>query len=336
MRRRPDLLDIVEKAYVMDGTDAEWFDGLAESVHANLPFRSVGVVVNGYDISNPERPTFSELHCASPEIDRLQRSWLELIELFETDPERTRASYGALDEGLGLEIPVPGGERLAAVFRRLKIGDVYGINGRNPSGQGCFVGVVLSPRFAPISPGMRQTCARIARHVAAGYRLRRRLAVAESRASIDHADAVIALDGSIEHATGDARAKDAREALRRSAVAVAAARGRRRLEDPARAIATWRALVDARWSLVDHFEYGGSRYLVAHRNDCQPPPLALLTERERQVVALAAMGHANKAIAYDLGIATSTVGVLMSRALRRLGLRSRRGLRELALVKRPG
>ncbi len=315
----------------MEGSDAEWFDRLAESVQANLPFRSIGVVVNGYDISNPERPVFSEFHCASPEFERLQQSWSELIEVFETDPERTRASYGGLDEGLGLEIPVPGGERLAAVFRRLKMGDVYGINGRNPSGQGCFIGVVLPPRFAPISPAMRHTCARIARHVAAGYRLRRRLATAESGAVVDRADAVISVDGAIEHATGDARTKDAREALRRSVVTVAAARGKKRLDDPDKALATWKALVDARWSLVDHFERGGSQYLVAHRNECQPAPLALLTERERQVVALAAMGHANKSIAYDLGIATSTVGVLLSRALKRLGLRSRRQLQGLAL-----
>lgn len=327
MRRRSDLLEIIERAYVMEGTDAEWFDGLAHSVHANLPFRSLGVVVNGYDISNPERPVFSEFHCAAPRLERLQESWLTLIEFFETDPARTRASYGALDEGLGLDIPVPGGERLAEVFRRIGMGDVYGINGRNPSGRGCFIGVCMPPRFAPIGDATRRTFARIARHVAAGYRLRQRLAQAE--ATIERADAIVAVDGTIEHAVGHARSKDAREALRRSVVAVSAARGKKRLDDPEKAVATWRALVDARWSLVDHFERGGSHYLVAHRNDCQPAPLALLTERERQIVALAAMGHANKAIAYDLGIATSTVGVLLSRALRRLGLRSRRELRSV-------
>lgn len=331
MRRRGDLLDIIEKAYVMEGSDAEWFDRLAESVQSNLPFRSIGVVVNGYDVSTPERPIFSEFHCAAPDADRLQRSWNELIAFFETDPERTRASYGALDEGLGLEIPVAGSERLAAVFRRLGMGDVYGVNGRNPSGQGCFIGVVLPPRFAAITPGVRRMFARIARHVAAAYRLRRRLAAAEAGAHVERADAILSLDGAVEHATGAARTKDAREALRRSVVAVVAARRRTRLDDPEKAVATWKALVDARWSLVDHFERGGSRYMVAHRNDCQPAPFALLTERERQVVALAAMGHSNKVIAYDLGIATSTVGVLMSRALRRLGLRSRRQLRELAL-----
>ncbi len=328
MGGRRDLLEIVEKAYVLEGSDAAWFDGIAETVHANLPFRALGVFVNGYDISDPERPTFTEFHYAG--VEWLADSWTELARYFETDPERTRASYGSLDEGLGLEIPVPGGERLASAFRRLKIGDVYGVNGRNPSGQGCFVGIALPPRFGPIGPGMRRTFARIARHLAAAHRLRQRLAGLDATADpVAQADAVITANGKIERAVGAARSEEAREALRRSAVTLAAVRGRQRVDDPEKAVATWKALVDARWSLVDHFERGGSKYLVAHRNDCQPAPLALLTERERQVVALAAMGHANKSIAYDLGIATSTVGVLLSRALRRLGLRSRRELRRL-------
>lgn len=330
MGRRRDLLEIIEKAYVLEGSGADWFQGLAESVQQNLPFRSVGVVVNGYDISDPERPAFSGFHFAAEEVDRLQRSWMELIKFFETDTARTRASYGALDEGLGLDIPVPGGERLAKVFRRLGMGDVYGINGRNPSGKGCFIGVVMPPRFAPIGPDVRRTFARIARHVAAGYRLRERLAASPDPSDASTgADAIFSDDGKLEHAEGAARMGQAREALQRSVVTLTAARGAGRREDPDKAIAAWKALVDARWSLVDHFERGGKRYLVAQRNDCQPAPLALLTERERQVVALAAMGHANKVIAYDLGIATSTVGVLLGRALRRLGLRSRRELRAL-------
>jgi DNA-binding NarL/FixJ family response regulator len=80
---------------------------------------------------------------------------------------------------------------------------------------------------------------------------------------------------------------------------------RRHARDPARAVAAWKGLVDARWSLVDWFDSDGSSYLLAHRNDGPLAPLELLTERERQVVALAALGLANKMIAYELGIATS-------------------------------
>jgi DNA-binding CsgD family transcriptional regulator len=333
---RADLLDIIESAYVVDGSDVAWLERIAESVQASLPFPSVGVVVNAYDVSVLDRPVFGRFHfAASDGAARLARSWRELVRIFEADPERTRASYGALDEGLGLEIPAPNGEALAAAFRRIGIGDVYGVNGRNPSGKGCFIGICMPPSFAPLNPSMRHTFARIARHVAAGYRLRERLAKAEAaRDRMERADAVLGLDGRVEHAVGEAREADARDALRRSVVAIAASRRERR-EDPERAIARWKALVDARWSLVDHFERDGRRYLLAQRNDCETAPLALLTERERQVAALAAMGHANKVIAYELGIATSTVGVLVSRALRRLGLRSRRELRALTRPRLP-
>lgn len=322
MRGR-DVLEIVETAYDLDCDDQTWLQRLAETVLATVPFPVLGVVANGYDISDPERPRFDVgFHCAAPDAADFLRGWGDLVQIFAEDRERTRRSYGALDEGFGLEIPAPGNDRLAAAFSRVDMGDVYGVNGRNTSGQGVFLGIAMPRRYRPVSPSTRQTYARIARHIAAAYRLRLRIRPLEAR----HGEAILSLDGKVEHATGKATAKTALAELRRCVVSVATLRTRTRLDDPDRAVATWKALVDARWSLVDHFERSGKHYLVAHRNDPAAPPALLLTERERQVAMLAAMGHANKAIAYDLGIATSTVGVLISRALKRLGLRSRRQL----------
>jgi DNA-binding NarL/FixJ family response regulator len=59
------------------------------------------------------------------------------------------------------------------------------------------------------------------------------------------------------------------------------------------------------------------------------PPRALATPRhplslrERQVVALAARGLANKVIASELGLHTSTVSVYLLKAARKLGVRGR-------------
>jgi DNA-binding CsgD family transcriptional regulator len=323
---RRDLLAILDAAYAVDRSDDEWLAGIAESVRVNLPFTTIGVVVNSYDISDPERAQLDWAGVrAAGDVDRLAACWRELQSLYEGDPERLRATYGTLDEGFGLEAPV-GQEYLARVLRSLKMGDVYGINGRNPSGHGLLVGLYLPAGFVPISQGTRRMFARIARHLAAAHRLRQKLVPERTRRGLPEADAILTSDGAVEHATGAARAKSAREELRRSALAMTRARRGGREGDPDRALARWKALVDARWSLVDHFERDGSYYLVAHRNDCQPAPVALLTERERQVVALATMGFANKEIAYELGLATSTVGVLVGRAMRRLGVRSRREL----------
>jgi hypothetical protein len=83
-------------------------------------------------------------------------------------------------------------------------------------------------------------------------------------------------------------------------------RGALRRKSPASAVAEWRGLVDARWTLVDEFRENGRRYVVARENRSEAPDFERLTERELQVVAFASLGHSNKLIAYELGIATST------------------------------
>lgn len=315
----------------MDADDDEWLARLGDAVYATLPFPALGVVANGYDISNPAAPRFDlGFHVAAEDVADFLRGWGELMHVFEDNPDYTRASYGALDEGLGLEIPGPSRERLAAAFAALDVGDVYGINGRNASGHGVFLGIVLPRPHAVIPEEARRTFARIGRHLAAAYRLRLRLrALEETARGIDHADAILSLDGKVEHAQAEAERPSSLAELRRRVVAVSRARHNTRIKDPDRALQTWKALVDARWSLVDHFAQDGAHYLVAHRNDPSTAPFAPLTEREHQVATLAAMGHANKVIAYDLGLATSTVGVLVGRALKRLGLTSRHELRSV-------
>jgi DNA-binding CsgD family transcriptional regulator len=53
------------------------------------------------------------------------------------------------------------------------------------------------------------------------------------------------------------------------------------------------------------------------------PKQPLLSEREAQVVGAAAMGHANKTIAYELGISISSVATHLRRAAAKLGTGSR-------------
>ncbi len=68
------------------------------------------------------------------------------------------------------------------------------------------------------------------------------------------------------------------------------------------------------------------RYLVARKNDPLVVGFDALSARERQAVSLVAMGHSNKSIAYELGLAVSTIGVLLSRASKKLGAMTRREL----------
>jgi DNA-binding NarL/FixJ family response regulator len=93
--------------------------------------------------------------------------------------------------------------------------------------------------------------------------------------------------------------------------------------DPDAALGGWPGLVDGRWSLVDKFDHDGKRFVLARRNEPFVAGLGALTERERAVASYAALGHSNKVIAYHLGIAHSTVRVLLARAAQKLGVKSR-------------
>jgi DNA-binding NarL/FixJ family response regulator len=55
-----------------------------------------------------------------------------------------------------------------------------------------------------------------------------------------------------------------------------------------------------------------------------PPPVGdAISDRERDVLRLIAIGHANKEVATQLGISVKTVEVHKANAMRKLGLRGR-------------
>jgi len=111
---------------------------------------------------------------------------------------------------------------------------------------------------------------------------------------------------------------------------------------PQEVMAAWRALYEGRWTIVSSVERDGRRFLVARPDvplrgtehqpsaevagDRGPRPPPRLSTQEMRVLAELAKGHSNKAIAYDLGICTSTVATLLARAARKLGCKDRLAL----------
>lgn len=80
------------------------------------------------------------------------------------------------------------------------------------------------------------------------------------------------------------------------------------------------------WTLVVEPDCDGRRYLLALENPPGDRDLGTLSPRERQVVDHAARGLDNKVIAYELGLKHSTIKVLMARAARKVGVRTRADL----------
>jgi DNA-binding CsgD family transcriptional regulator len=197
--------------------------------------------------------------------------------------------------------------------------DFFSLRASDPGQRGVLISAALRERQR-VSKGEAEMWERLGAHVACGARLRERSRPSDPTAD---ADAVLSPSGAVEHAQGDARDGDARDALRDAARRVDRARGRLRRESPEEAVAIWNALVEGRWSLVDWIDHDGRRYLLAREN---PPPAAAaldLTPRERQVMALVAQGDSNKLVAYELGISEESVGVHVHKALRKLKAESR-------------
>ena len=166
----------------------------------------------------------------------------------------------------------------------------------------------------------RELWTRFAAHLGAALRLRR----SQKELSPDSAPAILTPGGRLEH--GDADTIAAATSLAGAAKAIDRARGKLRRLDPEAAAALWRTMVKGEWSLVDWYDHDGKRFLLAQENRVPSRTKRMLTKREEQVVACAAMGHGNKLIAYDLGISPGSVAVLLGRAARKLGVSGRVGL----------
>lgn len=99
-----------------------------------------------------------------------------------------------------------------------------------------------------------------------------------------------------------------------------------------------RALLDAQghsdWSVLDVFSLDGRTFARVGNppTAATEPGDASLSPREREVLSHLAVGHANKRIAYDLGISESTVSSLLRRAAKKTAATSRADLVRLSLA----
>lgn len=311
-------LDLIASCYRLDLDEGAW---LAELVKMATPLldRGLGVAAYTYAARDPVglrileaclpaglEPAALGAYLASVPAAFVERSWLSKL-----------AGYASTVEGF--EEVAPG----LAAFGGAR--DVLATNGRDPTGLGVWLGA-LSPKRGRESPSLTDRLEKIAAHLATSFRVRRTLD--RSVGPLDQAEAVLAPDGRVTHAEGEARGTAERAALRRATIELDRAKSRAGRREADRTLSRWTAMVDARWTLLDTFDVDGRHFVVARRNEAagRPETDALLTPRERQVVSYAALGHSNKVIAYELGLAAATVRVLLHRASARLGMSTRAAL----------
>jgi len=170
-----------------------------------------------------------------------------------------------------------------------------------------------------------------ASHLAAGLRLR----TFAHDFSFDDArvEAILDPNGKVHEAREGATELSVRESLRETVRRIEYLRSRAGRSDPDKAMNTWEALVQGRWSLVDKFDTDQRRYVVAIKNDPAHPDPRGLSEQERQVAEYTGLGRSSKEISYILGISPSAVTNCTARAQSKLGLSSRT---ELATFFSPG
>lgn len=319
-----DILTIVETAYQVDAPADTWLRRLSEQVKPHLDQGFGMAAFEYYWPRGGDLQMLQSMHLGIP------RGLAEIYsKVFATMDPQIRArpfQMGPFVTGsqmMGMRAEQfreqPHMKRFVQQFGMF---DSVWITAAEPSGRGLGFHAGRH-KIAWSSPRQVSLWGKLAAHLSSAVRLRHRMEGYPSRLP---PEAVLDPSGKVHDADGPAKERTARERLRAAVRDIERGRGPLRRRDPGRALSDWKGLVAGRWTLIDQLERDGRRYIVARENVPRAPGPEALTDRERQVVGFAKLGHSNKLIAYDLGISDSTVRVLIARAASKLGVRTREEL----------
>jgi hypothetical protein len=309
-------VSLIEMAYRMDLSSEEWLERISAAGAAALGSNQ-GAMAFRYDATGDDW-----IHLMGAALYGLPPSFAQD---FFNQPDLPPEAIAAMSKmfrsmRFGTLRPFIEQQRLsslAAVLDRYGLREMVGANGLDPAGRGCMI--LIAHRNRPLPSRTVHLWHRLAAHIAAGNRLRAKLeGIAQTELDpVRSAQAIIGANGKVEHATGSAERRSAREALQDALTRIDTARAER--DDARHSVDLWQGLVAGEWSLVEHFERDGRRYYLAYKNDPELKEDRALTLRERQVLGYAKLGNSNKLIAYSLGLSSSTVSTLLGRARKKQG-----------------
>ena len=326
--RTGDWIRLLDASYEMSEADLDWRVRVIETARPLFP-RSPAVILLIARVT-PDQIEVEEIETPGPPEMREA-----VLEVNDAGPKgvfdlmyRSGPVAGTLSERIFPRVPEA--RRAFLESARGAARDFVGAVGRADAGR---MALLLAPlaEESTTTPGERRRWHLAMTHLGAGLRLRTALAGGD----VDHesAEAVFDPGGELLHARGQARSPTAREMLRDAVVRIDKARSTAGSSDAIEAMEHWRGLVDGRWSLIDHFERDGKRFIVAHKNDPFVHDPRGLSVREKQISELIGMGRSTKEIAYELGLSLSAISMSAKAACEKLGLTSRA---ELALFFAPG
>jgi len=313
-------MKIFDAAYDVEQPRDRWMRGVMEAASRTL---DLGAGIGGllYNIADE-----GQVHVDFLEGQNIPSGWDQAGRVIHRDPRfipQIIASYrsrlcATLSELA--ENTEPSGNMQGDYYERHAVRGQLMINGVDCSGKGCVL-YLFSDRPVAISDGQRDLFTKLATHLSTAYRLQRRFADGLQSSSLG-VEAIFTPKGRVEHAEAEAKSPGARADL---TLAVRRRERARRSSawDAERVVRSLKGMVSARWTLIDHYESDGQRYVLARENAPSAVGSARLSRREKQVVSLAALGRSNKLIAYELGLASSTVRVLMARACAKVGASTR-------------
>lgn len=211
------------------------------------------------------------------------------------------------------------------LFHDMRCGDALGVGAGEPP-IGLIAARLLERRTRdPAATQVdRRKLARVVRTVSLAWTAR---TFVSAPGPASGCDAIFTPSGSVVHAVGAAARPSSLDALRHAVLRIERERGTRTTMVDGDAI--WSSLVCGRWSLIDDYEDGRQRYVLAIRNDRWADDFSL-SKREARTIELAVLGKRPKEMTSELGISLSRIYALQQSALDKLGARCIGDVRALA------
>jgi hypothetical protein len=295
-----DPVALIEEAYQPYPDPSSWLQATTENVVRAIDPTYLAAMSYVLGSHGPEQP----MAVVNGQVEQREVQQMVVLGWTMSDPEDSRAVAAACRKpGISTLRQTLGDTSVERWLERCRdwpvaLADAVAVVLPRPDGKPLLLSVACArPRRLEVSE--KAVWHRIAIHLSASWRLAGRRFDVEA----EDVEAILTADGQVTHGCGLATTKGVRELLSQATKNIDRARSRSGRSDPIAALELWQGLLAGRWSLVEHFDSDGKRFMLARRNAPDFPDPAALTQRQRQVLFYVSLGLSNKETAYALGLA---------------------------------